>query len=186
MQNITITCAVLMLIALVSFYSQEMSHSHQKIMRDPVSKEVSPGLAETLKSGSLFEKRSKREVVRFSLYRSFEDPVWITLDLNEHKMVIETRGFEADPHANGEVDLVVKLDSRFVQAVKDEIMDSYLASPNKEGEIGLDGSTWIIEVTWDGKYYASDVWSPESGPEHQLGRLLFDRAQRYASLGALY
>ncbi|MBB3063735.1 hypothetical protein [Microbulbifer rhizosphaerae] len=186
MQNITITCAVLILIAFVSFYSQEIIQRHQKIVRDPVSEEVSAFPATSLRSGSLFEQKLKKEIVRFSLYRSFEDAIWITLDLNEGKMLIESRGFDMGAQQGKKLDLAVKVDSQYVKAVRTEIVESYLEAKKEEGEVGLDGSTWVIELTWNGKYYASDVWSPEFGPEHQLGSLLFDRAQQYASLGPLY
>ncbi|MBY6189327.1 hypothetical protein KUV22_02750 [Microbulbifer agarilyticus] len=186
MQSITITCSILILIGLVGFYSQDLVHSQTSIIRDPAAEEISPALANLLESGSIFERKSEEEILRFSLYRSFDNPVWITLNFSNELMLIESYRDESDPYTDKVIDLSVKLDSQYVRSVKEKVVKSYLASEGMQSENGLDGSTWIVELAWQGKYYTSDLWSPDFGPEYQLGHQLFARAQRYASLGRLY
>ncbi|UHQ55203.1 MULTISPECIES: hypothetical protein [Microbulbifer] len=123
------------------------------------------------------------DYVRFTLERAFDFPLTIRLDPVPGRLCIA----ESTPWGKARTGPVsLEVEASFVDRIRRLVTGSYLGARPPPERHGLDGAAWKIEVQWVGEYHSSSVWSPQSGPEYELGRRLFRRAARAVPLGELY
>lgn len=132
------------------------------------------------------KQKNQFDMVRFSLFPSFDEVSVITLNFNQESLLIER--YQSDKNA-GYTKIKskqVKPSKIFLKSMKAAVVSDFLKSNTPEQADGLDKKIWVIEVTSRGKYYFSSVWSPKNGSEHILGGMLFQQASKYMELGSLY
>ena len=184
-QNILSTGAVLISLALIGIYSQDIGKQSNGFVRKPENDESIDNRAKLFRSNSIYKQKDKN-LVRFSLSRSFDPTVQITVSIDDGNMQIESLSIGMSQANEIGKSKIVNVDREYLSEIRTLIKTEYLTSRKEESDAGLDGAIWEIEVTWEGEYYFNSVWSPSSGPEYKLGYALFSRASRYVSLGELY
>lgn len=184
MKNVILPCVSLLMLMVVGIYTTVLSEDANKVVRLPNSPE--PTYLIGINDGLDFViNNTKKNIARLTLERSFHKPLRITLDFKTKELVTEIWPYREDKAGDKFVQNTA-LDQAYIESVARVVKNKFLASTPLETEAGLDGAMWVVEVSWEGKYYSSSIWSPGYGAEHELGEILFNRAQRYASLGPLY
>jgi len=116
---------------------------------------------------------------RFTCLPTFQNPIAIRVDAHKRGGGLLTTtilagqgGFEM-----GEIEqqTQVRLEPNELAKViadfeKNHFWDLLTLDP--DAPLGLDGSEWLLEATWKGKYHAASRWSPDEGPVHDLGLMV--------------
>lgn len=126
---------------------------------------------------SLLHKREAKGNVkfRFSVFPSFTKPIILTYSRDQHGAFIEVTRLAMREVGNslerGEIELSgkVRIGNRIARDLEIEVMTprirtplSYLTKEQKDMCEGLDGSTWMIEVSTDQDYTVEYVWTPDA------------------------
>ncbi|WP_100658793.1 hypothetical protein [Alteromonas flava] len=186
MKNIFITGCILILLGVISFYSLIWTKEVESFKRTPADQpfEFSSWLGSFPES--IVKETKNEDLVRFTIVRSFHVPVVITLNLNSKALNITRLEYVNGEHIDDKVSVQAVISESELKSVIEDVRD-YLRFPEeKQSGFGLDGATWIIELTYNGKYYTSSRWSPRSGSMNKLGTSLFNLAEKELLLGPLY
>ncbi|SDJ55318.1 hypothetical protein [Microbulbifer yueqingensis] len=129
------------------------------------------------------ETAAPPDYIRFTLERSFEPRVQIQLDLDRARLRVASWCWLAP---SGEDAAVTVVETAFIDRIRGLAASLGSRTARDQESLGLDGSTWTIEVCMAGECRSRRLWLPRSGPEYELGRQLFERAARLIPLGELY
>jgi hypothetical protein len=150
------------------------------------------------KEPSLWElsKTQKSQTYRFLWLRSFHRPISVRLDIHEDGTGLLTTKATDGQGGSKPGGLVLNKTRILTKEQTNWALDRIKevgfwglptyekpkesVGPNGERtvQIGVDGAQWILEGVKDGKYQATDRWSPESGPIRTLGiMMLIDLAK---------
>jgi hypothetical protein len=125
-------------------------------------------LLSTLKERSLLNKKTKCEIYRFILLRSFDNPIVIRIEKNKGSYKVFWKLFEGvDDYVSGKmiVNQSKSIDSSnwtyFSNLLNRAKFWSIIPDPFES--VGCDGSEWILEGVNSQKYHIVSRWSPTHG-----------------------
>lgn len=135
----------------------------------------------TMGEGSIFELRHKEEleVYRFTLLRSFDNPILIRIEVDEDHASLKTTIASGRGEATG----IQSKDDRRLTKSEIQQLRTMLAKKNfwevtsYDDDRGTDGSNWIVEALSEGRYHVADRSSPKGGTVREIGELFLKLAR---------
>jgi hypothetical protein len=116
-----------------------------------------------------------KNVIRYECHRSFHGPFYIIAKWDNDNQDGELIFCMYFPDKNEESFKKIILENNKIKILL-SILDKYkyFTKPNEIKRMGLDGSTWTLEVQHGKLYKEIHVWSPVKGVIYDLGNLLIE------------
>jgi len=118
---------------------------------------------------------SRYPVYRFLWLRTFHDPIAVRVEKRKdgmHLFAVELDGAGGYEPGNESRRVGRKLSVQEAAAfAKAMAAARVFDAPDKAGMGGTDGARWIVEARDGERYQLHDVWTPESGRVHDLGKM---------------
>lgn len=119
---------------------------------------------------------SRCPVYRFLWLRTFHRPIAVRVEKRDdgmHLFAVELDGAGGYEPGNESRRVGRILSAREARAFAKAIAAARVFdAPDKPGMLGLDGARWIVEARDGERYQLHDVWTPDSGRIHGLGKML--------------
>jgi hypothetical protein len=165
----------------VMHYQPEEDNSIARVHFSPEARHIHANYAVE----HLLAAKPQGDQVRFGYYPFSKAPIWITLQLEHNSMQILRLKQDIFPEVHRFESMTIHVDDQFINEVNKAALTYLTTAELPHQAAGLDGASWQIEVLNNGLYYSNTIWSPTSGTEYRLGKLLFAEASRYLDLGEL-
>lgn len=122
----------------------------------------------------LYNKIDNKIIFRFTMIRSFQDPITVRLEQEDNKytLIWKKIDFENNLDPSGMLNKPIKLSLINQEPISDEEWRQFIETFNKSGfwnmendnnEVGIDGYHWLLEVSTDKYYHWVSRFSPDSG-----------------------